>query len=103
MNAYYQRNNRTITVTNTRPYRGAMAGDKLIAFICAIVAALTSTIAIRIEKALLCTAGFILSVGVIGGMESGSISLLFGILICSAVALVEFLIFKSIFKRGETK
>jgi len=103
MNAYYQRNNRTITVTDTRPYRGAMAGDKLIAFICAIVAALTSTVAVRIEKALLCTAGFILSFGVIGGMENGSIGLLSGILICSAVALVEFLIFKSMFKRNSSK
>ncbi len=96
MNAYYQRPNRTIVVTDNNPIN---VGDKLIAIICAIVAFFTSAVAVKIEKATLCTVGFVAFFGVIGSMETESIGMLGGALLCLAISFVEFLIFKSMAKK----
>ena len=99
MNAYYQRTNRTIVVTDNNPIN---VGDKLISLICTIVAFFTSAVAVKVEKAVLCTVCFVAFFGVIGSMESGNIGLLGGILLCAALTLVEFFIFKSMVKRNKS-
>ena len=96
MNAYYQKPNRTIIVTDNNPIA---AGDKLISIICAIIAFFTCAVAVRIEKATLCTVGFVAFFGVIGSMDNGSIGMAGGALLCLAISFVEFLIFKSMAKK----
>ena len=96
MNAYYQKPNRTIIVTDNNPIA---AGDRLIALICAIVAFFTSTVAIRIEKATLCTVGFVAFFGVIGSMDNGNVGMVGGAILCLAISFVEFLVFKSMAKK----
>ena len=98
MNAYYQKTNRTIAVTDTRPLNITI-GDKLISFICAIISFFTCTAAVAIEKAVFSTVGFIAFFGIIGSMESGVISMLWGVLLCAAISLGEFLILKSLVKK----
>jgi len=99
MNAYYQNNRRTFIASNTRPCPGTAVGDKLISFICAIVAIFTSAIAVKIEKALLCTGGFVCAFGIIGSMEAGSINMLLGLFVCACISLIELAVFKSMFKK----
>ena len=100
MNAYYEKTNRTVAINDTKPLNmNVNLGDKLIAMICAVVAIFTSTIAVRIEKTVLCTGGFVAFFGVIGGIESGSISMVIGIALCAVITLVEFFVFKSLFKK----
>ena len=95
MNAYYTGTRKTVVVTDNNPIN---VGDKLISMICAIIAFVTSAVAIKIEKATLCTAGFIAFFGIIGGMESESISMLAGVFFCIVIALVETAVFKSMLK-----
>lgn len=96
MNAYYERNHRTAVADNHS--FNTNVGDRLISFICMIVAFFTSSVAVKVEKAVVCTFGFVAFFGVIGSMESGSLGMLGGILLCFAVSLVEFFIFKSMIK-----
>ena len=98
MNAYYQ-NPKITRVTDIRPYPSVSAFDKLISFICAIVAALTSSVAIKVEKATVCTAGFVAFFGIIGGIELGSISMLMGVILCAVISIVEIFVLKSLFKK----
>lgn len=98
MNAYYENNN--IARSNTRIYPQAQTGDRLISFICMIVAALTSSVAIKIEKCAVCIVGFFAFFGIVGSMEAGSISILYGLLLCAAVSLVEFLVLRSLVKKN---
>ena len=102
MNAYYQ-NPKITRVTDIRPYPSVSAFDKLISLICAIVAALTSSVAIKVEKAVLCTVCFVGFFGVIGSMESGAVGTLAGLVLCLAFAGVELLIFKNLFGKKTTK
>ena len=95
MNAYYPRTNRTIVVTNNNPIN---VGDKLISFICMIVAFFTSAIAVKIEKATVCTAAFVAFFGIIGSMESGSVGMLAGVFCCVVLSVIEFAVFKSMIK-----
>ena len=99
MNAYYQKANRTITVTNTRPL-DITVGDKLISVICAIVSALTCDVAIIIEKISMSALFFIAFLGVVGSIESGSISFLVGVPVCLGISLFEFLTLKSLVRKG---
>lgn len=95
MNAYYQKNNKTTLVTDTTLFPEVSIGDKLISFICAMVALFTSSVAIKIEKAVLCTAGFFAIFGIVGSIESGSMGMLIGVLLCAVITLVEYLVFRS--------
>lgn len=95
MNAYYERTNRT--AINNHSYN-AQIGDGFISFICMIVSFFTSAVAVRIEKTILCTAGFVAFFGVIGSMENGSIGLFGGLLLCCAVTFVELIVLKSMIK-----
>ena len=99
MNAYYQKNNKKTLVTDTTLFPEISIGDKLISFICAIVALLTCSVAVKIEKAVICTAVFFAFFGIIGSMESGSMGMFGGLLLCALCTLVEFLIFRSMFKK----
>ena len=95
MNAYL---NNTNVHTGTR---GALdsrtrTGDGLISFICAIVAIITSPIAVIIEKVAASTTLFFAFFGLIGSMEIGSIDILVGMLLCSLCVLLEFMILRSL-------
>ena len=98
MNAYYENSN--IARNNTRLYPETQAGDKLISFICMIVAALTSNVAIKIEKCVICLIGFFSFFGIVGSMETNAISLFAGLLLCSAISFVEFLVLRSLVKKN---
>jgi hypothetical protein len=98
MNAYYQKTNRTIAVTNNRPLNITI-GDKIISFICAVISFFTCSAAVAIEKAVFSTAGFVAFFGIIGSMESGAISMVVGILLCAAISLGEFLVLRSLVKK----
>ena len=98
MNAYYQRANRTVVVTNTNPLN-INIGEKIISFICAIISALTCNAVVIIEKVSLSVVCFIAFIGIVGGIDAGSISMLAGIPICAAISLTECLILKSFIKK----
>ena len=100
MNAYYQRTNRTVVVTDNKPL-DINIGDKLISLICAVIAFFTSTVAVAIEKATLSVLGFVAFFGVVGSIELGSISMLAGVAICSVISIAEFFILKSLIKKGK--
>ena len=100
MNAYYQRTNRTVVVNNSKPLE-INIGDKLISLICAIISFFTSTVAVAIEKTTISAVGIIAFIGIIGSMELGSISVLFGVAICALISIVEFFILKSLIKKGK--
>lgn len=103
MNAYYEKTNRSVAIDNAKPLDiNVNVGDRLIAAICAIVAVFTSAVAVKIEKAVLCTGGFVAFFGVIGSIESGNLSMVLGIVICAVISLLEFFVFKSMFKKKKT-
>ncbi len=102
MNAYYQRTNRTVVVTDAKPLN-INIGDKLISLICAIVSALTCDAAVVIEKISLSVAFFVAFFGVVGSIDAGSISMLAGIPICLALSVAECLILKSLIKKKAKK
>ena len=97
MNAYYN----DTQIKNGRAIPRDNFGDKLISLICNIVAILTCSAAIKIAKALTCTALFFMFFGVIGSMESGSTSMIFGTLVCLAISYVEFALLRSCVKKAQ--
>ncbi len=100
MNAYYQ--NEHITSLGERElYRRhtVTVGDRLISFICFLAAIFTNATVVKVEKAVLSTAGVFIFFGVIGSMDCGRLGLLAGLLICGLVVLVEFFILRSIWRR----
>lgn len=102
MNAYYQ-NPKITRATDIRPYPSVTVGDKLISCICMIVAALTCSVAIKVEKAVLCTVSFVGFFGVIGSMESGALGMLAGLFLCAIIGGIELLVFKSLFGKKTHK
>ena len=98
MNAYYQRANRTIVVTDAKPLN-INIGEKIISFICAIISALTCNVAVVIEKISLSAICFIAFIGIIGGIDAGSISMLAGIPICAAISLTECIVLRSLIRK----
>ena len=98
MNAYYNNTNIGTSTSNHRTAPDARFGDGLISLICNIVAILTSSAAIKISKALLCTALFVLFFGVVGSMDNGRMSMLWGMVVCASISFVEFAILKSTVK-----
>ena len=103
MNAYYQKNNKTTLVTDSNLFPTISLGDRLISFICTVVAILTSATAVKIEKASVGTALFLAFFGVIGGMESETLGTFWGLMLCAVISLAEYLVFKSMMKRKNTK
>lgn len=102
MNAYYERTNKTAAIGNVKPLDLSFI-DKIISILCAIVAFFTSAVAVKVEKAVVSTAGFVAFFGIIGGIESGSVSMLLGIILCAVISIVELFVLRSIFKKKATK
>ena len=84
--------------TRAREYANHSFADGLISFICAIVGLVTCSAAIKVEKTLLVFSLFVAFFGVIGGIENGTLSWFFGIILCSAISFVEYVTLKSVFK-----
>ena len=99
MNAYYGNTNIRENTAGHRTAHDARFGDGLISLICNIIAIVTSSAAIKIGKALLCTALFVLFFGVVGSMDRGSMSMAWGVVICASISFVEFAILKSTVKK----
>ncbi len=99
MNAYYE--NRGFRAhAGQKSFPQAQIGDRSISFICAIVAIFTCSVAVKIEKAVLCTALFFAFFGVVGGMDSGSLSMFWGLVLCGTISLIELGTFKSLVKKN---
>lgn len=98
MNAYYEYNGlrgnqRNISIPATH------ISDKIITAICAIIAFFTCTVAIRIEKTLLCAVSFFGFFGSIGAIESSAVNPFVGILLCAIFCGIEYLTLKSLFAK----
>ena len=100
MNAYFEDFSNVRYNEQQRARESATRGlfDRLISFICAIVELVSCPAAIKVEKAVVIFALFIAFFGVSGGIESGSFSWLFGMLLCAAISFVEYVTLKSVFK-----
>ncbi len=102
MNAYYEnaniRYNDKARAHNTAAH---LPCDRLISFICAIVAMVTCPAAIAIEKTALIFSLFISFGAVVGAIEAGSVSMLLGIVICGGISLFEYALLKSLFKNAK--
>lgn len=99
MNAYYEntaycRNGARVSTLPPRRY-----GDGFINFICAIISVLTCSAALKIEKTAISFGLFLAFFGIVGSIDSGSISMLGGILLCAVVSLLEYATLKSLVKR----
>ncbi len=74
-----------------------------IEFICSIVAFFTCDAVVKAIKIGVCAICFIGFFGVIGGIESDSISMIAGLFICAMLSMVEFFTLKSIMAKGESE
>ena len=103
MNAYYANSNTVRYNENVgaRDYSQHRFGDGLISFICSIIGLVTCSAAVKLEKTLVIFALFVAFFGVVGGIENGSFSWFFGILLCTGIALVEYVTLKSVFKPSQ--
>ncbi|MBE6583996.1 MAG: hypothetical protein E7649_03295 [Ruminococcaceae bacterium] len=100
MNAYYENTRFNAGTIGTRHNRETTIGDKLISFICAIVAAITCPVAVKLEKATAIVALIFAFFGIIGAMEAQTLSMGIGLILCLAISLFEFLLFKSMAKKS---
>ena len=73
----------------------------MINLIYSIVTLLTCPIAMVMVKAVLCTVTVVAFFGVIGGIECGTIPMLWGIVICAILSAVEFFLLCSMVKRNK--
>ena len=105
MNAYYENVNSTIYTDGARERELHVRrfGDGLISVICSIIALVTCSAAIKLEKTLFVFALFLAFFGVIGGIDSGALSMPFGILLCGAISFFEYTTLKSVFKPAVKK
>lgn len=102
MNAYFENaNTRLNNSSKAKEIHAHQFGDSLISFICAIIGIITCPAAIAIEKTAAVFALFVLSVFVIGAVESASLPMFFGIAICGIVSLFEYALLKSMFARAK--
>ena len=100
MNAYFEdfSNVRYNEHIRTGEASTRQIGDGLISLICAIIAFITCPAAVKIEKTLVVLSLVIAFVGVIGGMESGTLSTFWGIILSACICFVEYATLKSMFK-----
>ena len=101
MNSYFDNTSYGRNIARERALPSRKYGDGLISFICAIIGIFACSVAVKIEKTALSLVLFIAFFGVIGGIESGALSMLIGILICGGISLLEYATLKSIFKRAK--
>lgn len=100
MNAYFEdfSNVRYNEHQRVREAAGRGLFDRLISLICAIVGLVSCPAAVKVEKALAVFALFVAFFGVIGGIENGTLSWFFGMILCAAISFVEYVTLKSVFK-----
>ena len=100
MNAYFEDFGKVRYNENVRAREESrrQIGDGLISFICAIIGLVTCPAAIKIEKTVVLLSLIIAFFGVIGGMESGTLSLFWGIVLSACIFFVEYVTLKSFFK-----
>lgn len=103
MNAYYENTGFRAGSIGTRERQQNVMGDKLISFICAIVAMVTCPVAVKLEKATVATALIFTFFGIVGSMEADTISMGWGAVLCISIALFELAIFKSMVKKNTKK
>ena len=95
MNAYFTDSKRT---KRALPHINFTHG--FIEFICSIVAFFTCDVVVNTIKIIVCAVSFIGFFGVIGGIESGNITLAGGLFICAILSTVEFFTLKSITEKS---
>ena len=100
MNAYFENTGYRTNTTRESTINSHSFGDGFISFVCAIIGMLTCTAAVKLEKTALSLVLFIGFFGIVGGIESGAISMLAGIVICAVLSLCEYATLKSLFKRA---
>ena len=101
MNAYFDNTSYGRNIVRDRVAPRHTYGDGLISFICAIVGMLTCSVAVKIEKSILSVVLLIAFVGVVGGVDSGSLSMLGGLALGGIISLIEYATLKSIFTRAK--
>lgn len=99
MNAYFENTSYGRNITRERQIPARKYGDGFISFICAIIGIFTCPAAVKLEKTALSLVLFIAFFSVVGGIESGALTMLAGILICAVISLFEYATLKSLFKR----
>ena len=72
-----------------------------IEFICSIVAFFTCDTVVRIIKIGVCALSFVGFFGIIGGIESGSINMISGLLIGAALSVIEFVMLGSLMSKSK--
>lgn len=89
MNASY---NRTYEEISANAEQGARAGSfSLIALIAAILTAIISIVRSKVFRAIAVTGCFFIALGVVGGVETGTLTFGAALLILIPVALIEWL------------
>lgn len=99
MNAYFENTGYRANAKRENAIPSHSFGDGLITFICAIIGMLTCPVAVKLEKTAFSLALFITFFGIVGGIESGAISMLLGILLCGVISLCEYATLKSLFSK----
>lgn len=100
MNAYYNNIGFGVNAKREDAVPQSNIGEKLISFVCHIVAVLTCATAVKIEKSAACSALVFAFFGIIGGMDSGNISMLSGLIMCIATSLAVLALLKGTFKKS---
>ena len=101
MNAYIENTGYRVNTKHEEAVSAPRFGDGFISFVCAIIGMLACPTAIKLEKISLSFILFIGFFGVVGGIETGAISMLLGIIICGAISLCEYATLKSLTERTE--
>ena len=98
MNAYFTDSHRS---TRHTPKINITHG--FIEFICSIVAFFTCEAVVKIIKISVCALSFVGFFGIIGGIESGSIGMMAGLLICAVLSSIEFITLRSLMVKNKSE
>ena len=102
MNAYYSNANHEKKLShNAIPHINV--GHGFIEFICSLVAFFTCRAVVNIFKISLSLVCFIAFFGVVGGMDSCSIGMGTGFVLCAAITLIEAAILRSMIAKNSDK
>lgn len=102
MNAYYTNGN-SVKKIRTSGIPKINVGNGFIEFICSLVAFFTCRAVINIFKVTLSLVCFIAFFGIVGGMDSGSIGLLKGVICCAGCSVIEAIILKSVASQNNSE
>lgn len=99
MNAYFETNSMRIHSIGAKSPRDIGFGDRFISFVCSIIAMVTCPVAIKIEKATACSLLILSFFFVVGCIESQTMTMFGGVMLCGIIAIIETLTLKSLFKK----